>query len=87
MLLKQSVFELLRSDVSFLHSENLESGHRLLVLRSLLLLIRSVGYHNSFQYESHSGCTVSEHRHKSGCYNGAVLIFIISTNRISLHYF
>jgi len=53
----------------------------------LLLLIRPVGYHNSFRYESHSGCTVSEHRPKSGCYNGAVLIFISSTNRISLHYF
>jgi hypothetical protein len=87
ILLKQSVIEFLRSNISFLHPENLESGYRLLVLPSLLLLIRPAFYHNNFRYESHSGCTLSEHRLKSGYYNGAVLIFISSTNRISLHYF
>jgi len=74
MLLKQSVFEFLRSNMSFLHPENLESDYRLLVLCSLLLLIRSVGYHNSFRYESHSGCTISENQPKSGCYKRDVLI-------------
>lgn len=82
MLLKQSVIEFLRSNISFLHPENLESGYRLLLLRSLLLLIRPVGYHNSFRYESHSGCNLSERHPKSGCYNGAVLIFISSANQI-----